>query len=88
MVKKQPKTGKEFIELAEKSDKVSYVREGKGSHVIVEFKDGTSISVPVHGNKQLGRGILHKITKAFEAAGVLGLILLILWIGSRFFPSP
>ena len=88
MTKKQPKTGEEFIELAKKSDTVGNVREGKGSHVIVEFKDGTSISVPIHGNKQLGKGILHKITKAFKAAGVLGMIVLILWIGSRFFPLP
>jgi hypothetical protein len=74
MPEKQPKTGKGFVELAKKSDKVRNVREGKGSHVIVEFINGTSISVPVHGNKRLGKGILHKIIKTFKAAGVLSVI--------------
>ena len=76
MVKRQPKTGKDFVRLASKSDKVARIREGKGSHVIVEFTDGTSISIPVHANRQLGKGILRKITKAFKAAGVTGIILL------------
>ncbi len=84
---RQPKTGKEFVELAKKSDQVTNVREGKGSHVVVEFKNGTSITIPVHGNNQLGKGILHKITKAFQAAGILGIILLILSIVARFFPA-
>lgn len=85
MTEKQPKSGREFVQLAEKSDKVRNVREGKGSHVVVEFIDGTSITVPIHGNKQLGRGILHKILKAFKAAGVPGLMLFILWFGLRVF---
>jgi predicted RNA binding protein YcfA (HicA-like mRNA interferase family) len=73
-VDKQPKTGKEFIELAHRSDKVARIREGKGSHVVVEFTNNTSITVPIHGNKQLGKGILHKITKVFKTAGVLVLL--------------
>ena len=83
MAEKTPKTGKDFVDLARKSEKVAAVREGKGSHVVVEFQDGTSVSVPVHGNEQLGKGILHKITKAFKSAGVIGLILLALWLLSR-----
>jgi len=71
MANKQPKTGKAFVQLAKGSNQVSRIREGKGSHVIVEFKDGSSVSIPVHGNKQLGKGILLKITKAFKAAGVI-----------------
>ena len=78
MAEKQPKTGKDFVELASKSDKVSRIREGKGSHVIVEFTNGTSVSVPVHANEQLGKGIVHKITKIFKAAGVLFLVVAIL----------
>jgi len=78
MARKQPKTGKDFVRLARKSDKVAKVREGKGSHVVVEFTDSTSVSVPVHGNRQLGKGILRKIMKAFKAAGVIGVILLLL----------
>ncbi|MFZ5909998.1 MAG: type II toxin-antitoxin system HicA family toxin [Chloroflexota bacterium] len=84
MTNKQPKTGKDFIQLARKSDKVSKIRAGKGSHVVVEFEDGTSVSVPAHGNKQLSKGILHAIMQAFKAAGVIGLILLSLWL---FFPQ-
>lgn len=80
MTEKSPNTGKEFVQLARKSEKVANVKEGKGSHVVVEFKDGSKVSVPVHGNKQLGKGILHKITRAFKAAGVIALLLLILWL--------
>jgi len=79
MTEKPPKTGKDFVQLARKSKKVAAVKEGKGSHVIVEFEDGSSISVPVHANKQLGKGILHKITKAFKSAGVISVILFALW---------
>jgi hypothetical protein len=71
MAESQPKTGKDFVQLARKSDKVREIREGKGSHVIIEFEDGTSVSVPVHGNQQLGKGILSKLLKAFRAAGVV-----------------
>lgn len=71
MAESQPKTGKDFVQLARKSDKVESIREGKGSHVVIEFKDGTSVSVPVHGNQQLGKGILSKLFKAFRAAGVV-----------------
>ncbi|HZQ05193.1 MAG TPA: type II toxin-antitoxin system HicA family toxin [Anaerolineae bacterium] len=80
MAEKQPKTGKEFVELAYKSDKVSKIRQGKGSHTIVEFTNGTSVTVPIHGNRQLGKGILHKITKIFKEAGVLVLIFALLGI--------
>jgi predicted RNA binding protein YcfA (HicA-like mRNA interferase family) len=77
MAKRTPKTGKEFIQLAEKSDKVRHIRGGKGSHVIIEFDDGTSVSVPIHANQELGKGIRHKLLKAFKAAGVLILIMLL-----------
>jgi predicted RNA binding protein YcfA (HicA-like mRNA interferase family) len=76
MTKKEPKTGKEFVQLAEKSDRVRHIREGKGSHVIIEFDDGTSVSVPVHANRELSKGIRHSLLKAFRAAGVLMLIVL------------
>jgi predicted RNA binding protein YcfA (HicA-like mRNA interferase family) len=77
MARKEPKSGKDFVQLARKSDKVQNIRQGKGSHVIVEFQDGTSASVPVHGNKQLGKGIRHKLLKIFKAAGVIALFLLL-----------
>ena len=78
MAKKEPKSGKDFLQLARKSDKVKEIREGKGSHVIVKFKNNTSISVPVHGNKQLKTGIYRKILKIFKAAGVIALFLFLL----------
>ncbi|HRQ40357.1 MAG TPA: hypothetical protein PLD25_20790 [Chloroflexota bacterium] len=71
MGEKEPKTGKDFVNLARKSDKVRAIREGKGSHVIIEFDDGSSISVPVHGNKQLSKGIHQKLLKTFKSAGIL-----------------
>ena len=80
MAKRQPKTGKDFVQIARKSDKVTRIREGKGSHVVVEFTDGTSVSVPVHANRQLGKGILHQITKAFKAAGVILVLLFLAWM--------
>jgi len=83
MSDKSPKTGKEFVSLAEKSGK-AIVKRVSGSHYFIEFEDGTGIPVPVHGNKQLGKGLLHKITKAFRAAGILSLILSLVWILATF----
>jgi hypothetical protein len=88
MAEREPKTGQDFIQLARKSDRVVEIREGKGSHAVVKFDDGTSVSVPIHGNKQLGKGMVQKLKKAFKAAGVLVLILLILWVHSPWFPFP
>ncbi|MBI4672230.1 MAG: type II toxin-antitoxin system HicA family toxin [Chloroflexi bacterium] len=87
MSEKEPKTGKEFVELAAKSGKAK-VKRVSGSHYIVEFADGNSIPVPVHANKQLGKGLLHKIKKAFKAVGILLLVLLVLWLKSLGFPLP
>ncbi|MEW5985685.1 MAG: hypothetical protein AB1791_03540 [Chloroflexota bacterium] len=81
MTQKQPRTGKDFIELAQKSDKVRQIRPGKRSHFVVVFKDGTSAVVPMHGNKEPGKGLRQKLLKAFKAAGVISLALLVLWIG-------
>lgn len=77
MAKKEPQTGKDFVNLAHESDKVQNVHAGKGSHTVVEFEDGSSASVPVHGNKQLGKGIRHQILKAFKVAGMLHLLVLV-----------
>jgi predicted RNA binding protein YcfA (HicA-like mRNA interferase family) len=74
---KEPNTGKDFVQLASKSGKVQNIRQGKGSHVIIEFEDGTSASVPVHGNNELGKGIRHKLLKIFKAAGVIALLFLL-----------
>lgn len=78
MTKKEPKSGKDFLRLARSSDKVKEIREGKGSHVVIKFKNNTSVSVPVHGNKQLKKGIYRKILKIFKTAGVIGIFLLLI----------
>lgn len=78
MAKKEPKSGKDFVNLARKSDKVKEIREGNGSHVVVKFENNTSVSVPVHGNEQLKKGIYQKILKIFKAASVIGLFLFLL----------
>lgn len=79
MAQREPKTGTDFVELARKSDAVQRIREGKGSHVVVEFNDGSSVSIPVHGKHDLGKGIRHKLLKAFKLAGVTWLIILVIW---------
>lgn len=78
MSKREPKSGKDFVRIAEKSDKAT-VKRVSGSHHIVEFDDGTSIPVPVHGNRQLGKGLQRKILEAFKAAGVLVIMISMLW---------
>ena len=36
---------------------------GKGSHIWFKHPDGRRTVVPVHGNEELGTGLLNKITK-------------------------
>ena len=60
---RQCKSGKDFEGFALKNGFV--VRKGAGSHVKVYNKEGNHITVPLHGNKQLGRGIRAKILKWF-----------------------
>lgn len=56
-------TGKELVRLLEKNgwalDRI------KGSHHIL-FKGNKTISVPVHGSKDLGKGILNKLLQEGE----------------------
>lgn len=54
-------TGKELLRLLERNgwklDRIS------GSHHIM-VKESKTLSVPVHGNKDLGKGLLTKLMKA------------------------
>jgi predicted RNA binding protein YcfA (HicA-like mRNA interferase family) len=68
----QLRSGKEFVNYAEK--KGAKIRQGKGSHTIVEY-EGQSFVIPVHTG-DLGKGLRHKIIKWFVAVG-LGLFVLI-----------
>ena len=53
-------TGKELLKLLERHgwhlDRIS------GSHHIM-IKGNKTLSVPVHGNKELGKGLLNKLMK-------------------------
>ena len=35
----------------------------RGSHYRFVYPDGRKVSVPVHGNKEIGRGLLRKILR-------------------------
>ena len=53
-------TGREVIKLLEKNgwllDRI------RGSHHIM-IKEDTTLSVPVHGSKDMGKGLLNKLLK-------------------------
>lgn len=53
-------TGRDVIRLLEKHGWV--LDRVRGSHYIM-IKDNKTISVPVHGSKDLGKGLLNKLLK-------------------------
>lgn len=53
-------TGKEVIRLLAKNGWI--LDRIKGSHHIM-IKENKTLSVPVHGSKDLGKGLLNKILK-------------------------
>ena len=56
-------TSGEFIKLIEKAG-WRFEREGKGSHKIYKHPDFQDpLSVPFHGKKDLGKGLLQKLKK-------------------------
>ncbi len=61
MVKLVPISGKEMCKILEKLgfEKIY----GKGSHVRFIHQDGRKTVVPVHGNEDLGKGLLREILK-------------------------
>jgi len=52
-------SGREFCKILEKLGFVKIY--GKGSHVRFKHADGRRTVVPVHGNEELGRGLLKMI---------------------------
>ena len=62
---KLPKiSGKELCKIIEK---LGFERiYGKGSHVRFKHIDGRRTVVPVHGNEELGIGLLNEILKQIE----------------------
>ena len=54
-------SGKEMCKILEKLGfEMIY---GKGSHVRFKHPDGRRIVVPVHGNEELGKGLLREILR-------------------------
>ena len=59
---KLPKiSGKELCKILEKLG--FYKEYGKGSHVKFRHSDGRRTVVPVHGNEDLGKGLLREILR-------------------------
>lgn len=54
-------SGKKFCKILEKMgfEKI----QGKGSHIRYKHADGRRTVVPVHGNENLGRGLLREMLK-------------------------
>lgn len=61
MAKLPSPTGKELIAALEKVGFV--VTRRRGSHIRMKRGDNTVVSVPVHGKKTVGRGLLLKILR-------------------------
>jgi len=68
----QLRKGKEFVDWAEKNG--ATIREGKGSHTIVEFNN-QSFVIPVHSG-DMSKGLRHKTVKWFISVG-LGILAII-----------
>lgn len=75
----QLRKGKEFVDWAEK--KGATIREGKGSHIIVEFNN-QSFVVPVHSG-DMGKGLRHKTIKWFISVG-LGIVAILFCLISNY----
>ena len=67
----QLRKGEEFVRYAE--CRGAHVRQGRGSHVIVENENGQAV-VPVGHTKELGKGLRCALVKVFVGMG-LGLTL-------------
>lgn len=61
MAKLPSPTGEELISALEKIG-FSKVRQ-KGSHVRMKHEDGRVVTIPVHGGKAIGKGLLLKILR-------------------------
>jgi predicted RNA binding protein YcfA (HicA-like mRNA interferase family) len=59
--KQPPINAKELVKALER--KGFYFSRQSGSHAIYANADGTKVTVPVHGKKDLGKGLLRQIMK-------------------------
>jgi predicted RNA binding protein YcfA (HicA-like mRNA interferase family) len=64
MVKLIPISGKKFCKILEKLgfEKIY----GKGSHIRFKHHDGRRTVIPVHGNEDLGKGLLRAILNQID----------------------
>ena len=57
-------SGKKFCKIL---NKIGFVQiHGKGSHIRFKHSDGRRTVVPVHGNEDLGKGLLRVILKQIK----------------------
>ncbi|MBU2576269.1 MAG: type II toxin-antitoxin system HicA family toxin [Nanoarchaeota archaeon] len=59
-------SGKKFCGILEKLGFIKIY--GKGSHVRFKHPDGRLTVVPVHGNENLGRGLLREILRQINVS--------------------
>lgn len=64
MVKLTFVSGKELCKILEK---IGFKKiQGRGSHVRFKHPDGRRTVVPVHGNENIGKGLLREILKQIK----------------------
>ena len=64
MPKLIPISGKKFCKILEKLDFEKI--HGKGSHIRFKHIDGRRTVIPVHGNEDLGKGLLREILRQIK----------------------
>ena len=64
MVKLITISGKDFCKILEKLDFQKI--QGKGSHLRYRHLDGRRTVVPIHGNENLGKGLIMEILKQIK----------------------
>ena len=61
MVKLIPISGKKLCKILEK---IGFEKiQGKGSHIRFKHPDGRRTVIPIHGNENIGKGLLMEILK-------------------------
>ncbi|HHP7232600.1 MAG TPA: type II toxin-antitoxin system HicA family toxin [Xenococcaceae cyanobacterium] len=57
-------SGSDIIKTLEKIE-FKVIRQ-KGSHIRMKHEDNRVVTIPVHGNKSIGRGLLRKVLRDAE----------------------
>ena len=72
---KRAKSGKDMVKVIESDSRFEGWRDGGSSHRIARFGNGTTVPVPVHGNKDMPIGTKMKIIRILRAGGLCTLLL-------------